>query len=92
MLIYETNLANTDPAKAARATLRSPILYICFLKMIRYFDSFISAGIRSSIFAPNNRFAAKMKIIATSKFIGRIYAKLKNIVHDNRRERAFLTL
>ena len=28
MLIYETNLANIDPAKATKTTLETPILYL----------------------------------------------------------------
>ena len=30
-----------------------------------------------------------LKMITTSKFIGRIFAKLKNIIHNNRRETIF---
>ena len=52
MLIYETNLANIDLAKATRATLGSPILYL-FLENIRDVYAFIFAGIRLHILAPS---------------------------------------
>ena len=82
IVIYETKLAKIGLAKTARATLGSPILF--FENIKKFFSVFISAGIRSHIFV-TIRLAAKlysfnicsMKMFTTSKFIARIFAKLK---------------
>ena len=87
MLIYETNLANVDPAKATRATLGNPILYL-FLENHKIFWYFYLHFNKVPYFSS----AAKMysldicslKLITISKFIGRIFAKLNNIIHDNK--------
>lgn len=42
MLIYGINLTNIDPAKAPRATVGSPILYLS-LKELRDFETFAIA-------------------------------------------------
>lgn len=42
MLIYGINLTNIDPAKAPRATVRSPILCLS-LKELRDFETFAVA-------------------------------------------------
>ena len=69
--------------------------FIFFLKIIRDFDAFYLRWNKVPCFSSQylNRFATKMysslKMITTSKFIGRMFAKLKNFIHNDRREIIF---
>ena len=99
MLIYETHLANIDPAKATRATLGSTIFYL-FLENHKRFRYFYLRWNKVPYLSSYclHRFAAKMyslnifslKMITTSKFIGRIFVKLKTSFIITA-ERPFLT-
>ena len=93
-LLYKTYLSHICFAKSARATLWNPFFNFtfknckgaCFFNFVRYFVSYFSSNIGNGLNPKMRKMDVwSRQVVTTPKFISVVLWKIKNFVHDFRR-------